>query len=462
MRRRATTMALLAMAIFLLGQARPATGADHGDAPGIAHDQSTDIGDVYFFLDPNDNSKAILAFDNHGFIVPSENANLGFFDSTLRYRFEIENTGDAVGDRFIDVTFSKQTSRTTAQTATITIANNALLPLPVTFTAPTTVSSATGDAAPAAVVTTDPASGIKFFAGLVDDPFFFDIPAELRYRASRFANAPDPSFYARARDSFAGYNILMIALSVPKELLQQAVLGNQASTIIGVSAQVQRLGPNLKAVPEQKRGPALSDSQAPRAFTNADRMGIPAVNTVFVGSRPSGAPGCAALDPNEAGLAKKDRYNRSAPSDDAAGAFADDIVKNLQCLRTGADAIAFFAGAAVTTGDYLRLDLTKPNASNGVPTTPGTFPPGGFGDLIDFKGGKIPNGRRPGDDVIDVIVTGVNNFQPVGSPGGCTLNPTAFCVDRLDKNDRDFLPAFPFFAPPNQPLPSGGVDKTQN
>src|SRR3989338_4121406 len=33
--------------------------ADHGDAPLVAHDQAADIGDVYFFLDPNDNSQVI-------------------------------------------------------------------------------------------------------------------------------------------------------------------------------------------------------------------------------------------------------------------------------------------------------------------------------------------------------------------------------------------------------------------
>ena len=34
--------------------------ADHGDGPTAANDQACDIGDVFFFLDPNDNTKAII------------------------------------------------------------------------------------------------------------------------------------------------------------------------------------------------------------------------------------------------------------------------------------------------------------------------------------------------------------------------------------------------------------------
>src|SRR5205823_8918769 len=139
--------------------------------------------DVYFFLDPNDNSKVIIASDVHGFIVPAENANLGFFDNNVRFHYQIENTGDARGDLFIDVTFSKQTSRATPQTATIALSTGQ------TFTAPTTISTSattqtdpTGPVpTPAQTVTTDATTGISFFAGLVDDPFFFDIPSEICY-----------------------------------------------------------------------------------------------------------------------------------------------------------------------------------------------------------------------------------------------------------------------------------------
>src|ERR1041384_5445300 len=83
--------------------------ADHAEAPLVESDQAADIADVYTFLDPNDNSKVILAFDVHGFIVPSENGNLGAFDPNVLFRFNIENTGDAMPDKYIYVNFDEQT-----------------------------------------------------------------------------------------------------------------------------------------------------------------------------------------------------------------------------------------------------------------------------------------------------------------------------------------------------------------
>src|SRR2546425_10791497 len=81
-----------------------AWAADHAESPLVESDQAADIADVYTFLDPNDNSKVILAVDVHGFIVPGENGNLGGFDHDVLFRFNIENTGAAEPDKFLPVT----------------------------------------------------------------------------------------------------------------------------------------------------------------------------------------------------------------------------------------------------------------------------------------------------------------------------------------------------------------------
>src|ERR1041385_1277475 len=120
-----------------------ARAADHAEAPLVESDQAADIADVYTFLDPNDNSKVILAFDVHGFIVPSENGNLGAFDPNILFRFNIENTGDATPDEHIYVTFDEQTSRSTPQTAHIWTSGKKNDPNTFSFTASTTVSSGT-------------------------------------------------------------------------------------------------------------------------------------------------------------------------------------------------------------------------------------------------------------------------------------------------------------------------------
>ena len=71
---------------------------------------------------------------------------------------------------------------------------------------------------------------MSFFAGEVDDPFFFDIPAFAGFVASVLAGAPDPTLFDRGRDTFAGYNIMSIALSIPTTLLpnNNGVVGVEA------------------------------------------------------------------------------------------------------------------------------------------------------------------------------------------------------------------------------------------
>jgi len=174
-------VALLVAIAVVLAPARRLDAADHGDAPLTAHDLGADLNDVYMFLDPNDNSRLILIMTVHGFIVPGENANFGIFDPAIRYRFEFDTTGDARPDGDIDVRFSPRVAVggvPQAQTATISLPNGR------TFTAPSTNSSNTADVAPTPVITTDPQSNVMFFAGLTDDPFFFDIPAFGRFNAT--------------------------------------------------------------------------------------------------------------------------------------------------------------------------------------------------------------------------------------------------------------------------------------
>ena len=116
----------LVAAALLLPPAIRLEAADHGDAPLTAHDLGADLNDVYMFRDPTDNSRLVLIMTVHGFIVPGENANFGIFDPALRYRFELETTGDARPDGDIDIRFSPRVAVggvPQAQTATITLPN---------------------------------------------------------------------------------------------------------------------------------------------------------------------------------------------------------------------------------------------------------------------------------------------------------------------------------------------------
>lgn len=403
-----------AFGIWLAPGSDMAQAADHGDAPLMASDAGADMADTYFFMDPRRKNRVTIIQTQRGFIVPGEAENLAVFDPQIKYRLAIENSGDASSDINIGVRFSPKTGFDEPQIATVTITKGAETLFE--FQAPTTVASSTDEQAPDPVVTFDPESRIQFFAGMVDDPFFFDVPAELLFRDSLVANQRDQSVFRRGRDTFAGYNVLAIALSVPKGRL----LGENAP-ILGFSGYTERAETTTRS-----RANGLIDEGR---FIVIDRMGIPGINTVLV--------------PYE----KKDAYNRSttsldppssAETSELGGLFAGDIIASLQALQTGDEAIGVLANLAVLKGDYLRLDTSIRNS-------------GGQGG--DNDGAGFPNGRRLGDDVIDTVVTIINNFEPVRRSGK---------VDRVNSNDKRFKSKFPYLADPHQPLGRNGVDGTKN
>ena len=389
-------VAVLIFAIAGMTIPTPVTdAADHAESTSVAGDPGADLADVFAFLDPNDNSKVVLALDVEGFVVPSELLNLSFFAPEVTYRFEIENTGDAVPDQTIDITFSEQTSRSQPQTATIKLPNGQ------TFTAPTTVQTLNATPNPF-VVTTDANSGASFFAGLTDDPFYFDIVGFNRFVASVLAGSPNPAALQRGRDSFAGYNIHMMALELPA-----AMLRGSAGNIIGVNGVTLR--------PKQTHRIDGGGERINGSLVQVDRMATPAVNTALIP------------------FPRKNEYNAATPVDDAAGRFAGSIVATLQSLGTNATNIGILANVAVVHGDYLHLDLSVPNTSVG------------FGERVTTPGYTgFPNGRRPGDDTIDDLLFFIANQTPIG--------------DNVNSNDVPLGNTFPFFAPPQQPRASGVID----
>lgn len=388
-------MSLRRVSLFLLLLAFvsvPLIASDHADAVNNAEDRSTDLGDGYLFLDPNDNSKVIVLMTFSGFIVPGENVNFGVFSEDVRYTLDFENTGDATIDQSYFVTFGPKTAPTAAQTATIRLPNG------TSFTAPTTPPSNTAETAPAPVVTTDPASGVSFFAGLVDDPFFFDIPAFGRFLASVRAGAPDATVFNRGRDSFAGYNILAIGLSIPKASL----MGSSGETIKATQSAQRRV---LQVVSTSGR------TVGSGRWVTADRQGLPAINTALIP------------------FARKREYNRASPESVAGGDFAADAVATLTSLGTNQENIGILANLAVATGDMLSLNLNTANSG-----------PGGGNN----SGAGFPNGRRLADDVIDTIFFFIANQNALS--------------DSVPSNDRPFTDTFPFFALAHQPRATGVLD----
>lgn len=386
----------VALTIVLTINLMPAprsSASDHIDSPSIAQDRGSDIADTWAFLDPNDNSKVILMMSTQAFIVSGEHFGMPIFDHNIRYRFEIENTGDAKPDTYVDVTYSKGLGRQMPQTATIE------LPGDKKFTAPTTISTQEYKA-PEPVITNDEATGASFFGGNADDPFFLDDTGANRFVASSIMNPghPNKSLLSErgGRDTYAGFNTLITAVSVPATMLRGK------SNVIGVNSVTQRR--STQKINDKGEVTGSGD------WTTVDRDGGPLVNNGLIPPP------------------RKDEYNAASTEDDAKGKFQDDIVKSLKGLGTDDAHIAMLAEAAVKKGDILRLDLSVPNRGPGG----GNNRDGGFGKM---------GGRRLQDDVVDAVFTIINNGAPLG--------------DKVDGNEVPLRNQFPFVANPTQPFPPG-------
>ncbi len=400
--RRWTTRFCASVAAFgmaAIGMNAGAVASDHIDSPSIAQDRGSDLADLYAFVDPNDRSQVVLIMSTQDFIVSGEHFGMPIFDSNVRYRFEIENTGDARPDRFIDVYYSPGLGREMSQTARV------VLPDGSSFEAPTTPSTEEYRA-PEFIVTSNPRSGATFFGGNADDPFFLDDTGANRLVGSIGKGHPDKSFLsARGRDTYAGFNTLITAVRVPI-----AMLRGSAGTIIGINAVTQR-----------RRNQHIGDDGVVKGsgdWQTVDRDGVPLVNNGLIP-----AP-------------RKNEYNSASTEDDARGKFRNDIVKSLRAAGTDEAHIAMLLGVFVDKGDILRLDLGVPNRGPGG----GNNRDGGFGKM---------GGRRLQDDVVDATFMIINNGRPLG--------------DRVNGNEVAFGNSFPFVAKPHQPFPpkAGAEDLTR-
>jgi len=126
-----STLAAAMTGVTFLAGLPPLMAADHGDGPFASVKRPGDLNDLYLFLDPNDNRRAVVILTAVGFTVPGEAVNFSVFDHNLVFEFQFDTTFNARPDRLIQVRFSrKRTSGATPQSATITLPNGRRLRAP--------------------------------------------------------------------------------------------------------------------------------------------------------------------------------------------------------------------------------------------------------------------------------------------------------------------------------------------
>lgn len=207
-RARTSAIALVAtLGIAALAAERWLPAADHRDSMTLTNDQAVDIADVYSFRSPMNPSNVVFAMTVPGLVPPAESRS---FDEDALYQFKIDQDGDAVEDLVIQAfaTGSGGSQRvhfrgpgTPAATGAVT----QLLPGDDVAT----VQISTGDDA---IIATG--GGLTVFAGVRDDPFFFDLARFNEIVMGMATEFRDPGI-----DTFAGSNALAIVVEVPTSML---------------------------------------------------------------------------------------------------------------------------------------------------------------------------------------------------------------------------------------------------
>ena len=465
---RKLALALTAAMAAVLVAVSMSTGSSHREAPNTALDPTADDTDVYAFTAKNAPGHLTVVANWIPLEDPAGGPNFFRFDDRARYYINVDNTGDGKYDLRYEFKFrtkirnknsflyalpgdasfndpklnvvqrysiTRERFKKGSKVGEKTIAKG--LPVAPNDAGPKTFPNY-GKVASAAIRSLK--GGGKVFAGPRDDPFFVDLG--MTFDDINFRPGTGTGNQGGGKDDLAGYNVHSIVLQVPKSQVtrnRRPVSGpSAANAVVGVWSSTERPRIQVNGLNSVTGASAAKRRarRAPEQDVQVSRLGNPLINELVI---PIGL---------------KDKFNATQPANDAAnfGAFVvkpelahvinvlfpglnvpetnrTDIVQALLTGIPGATQIGKHPAAA----DTLKINLGVPPSA-----TPNRFGVIG-GDMAGF-----PNGRRLGDDVVDISLRVVGGFLkgnklPLG--------------DGVDANDVPFLSTFPYV-----PSPHSGFD----
>ncbi|MEG4084964.1 DUF4331 domain-containing protein [Microcoleus sp. POL10_C6] len=394
---------ILAIEVALIALLTPGiiVASDHDDGEVDIKGRAVNLTDLYVYREKDQNSGAA-----DGDLVFTMNSNPRsvaryqyYFSTTALYQFHITQVGDVNStptgrsDIILRFAFSPPNNQG-MQAVAVTVVRNGSETV-----AKTTVNGgliATTPLNSNAVLNTVPVGGsnLTVFAGLREDPFFFDVEQFFRVRAAALGTGPRTAFKQpnQAVDFTKGYNVNTIAVRVPKAFLQAGTGANTFDVWSTVSIRDGAGG-----------------------FKQFERLARPAINEGLIVSP-----------------AYLEAFNNIPPRLDLSAAAApvrQEAVATLNAvdLLDGRDNVDPNAIAGAFLPDVMRIDTTKTS---------------GYASATNAQGSLI-GGRMLMDDVIDITLGALvgspvsDNVSYNGTPG----NPA--------QGHKPLEPTFPYLALPN-------------
>jgi hypothetical protein len=265
-------------------------------------------------------------------------------------------------------------------------------------------------------------TGELVFAGSREDSFFADAPGIFDLLDPRILGTDGHGQTGNGVDGFKGYNVLTFAIQIPLANLPAPIAYTDAFTGsshgVGIYASVSRQRITLRS--------ASGDNTNSGPWIQINRLGNPLFNEVLVA------------------IQDKDNYNRDVPTNDAAKyakyASTPELASNINLVFGTNFATSGRSDlVAVYIPDVLRVDTT----TGAVPLIGegGNRLSGLGGDLTNGKWSGWPNGRRLGDDVVDIALT--------ATASGPKFSSIFLLGDNINANDQTYNFVFPYAATPN-------------
>src|SRR5246127_1891345 len=365
--------------------------SDHFSGPAVMGDPAVDITDFYAFPSPERPGNLVLIMD--AFPLATSGS---FFSDIVTYRFRLRpltisgvNVNAGTAEHTIDVRFSDVPEGTSTQKGTI----------------------ASSDGRQASFIVGEPLEkdGLRFFAGLVSDPFFMDVEAAVRTDMSGELSFETATNTVHFRD------VLTIVVEFPFASILDRFNGG---TLIGVVAEdlVTRRGKPIRI----------------------ERVGRPEIKN-FVMANPM-------RDPRTRGLELRDLYNKEdafALSREYGPLFESRIDANL-AFFDGLDGQISWPLEAdgrhplrnIFVQDFLILDLAH------------AFAAGSFLEIersiLANRPHKSAGGRWLDDDILDEMLTLFVNGgkgERLGDGVDAPTKPASLSFPYVrEPNKRDDLP----------------------
>ncbi|MDX1501785.1 MAG: DUF4331 domain-containing protein [Thermoanaerobaculia bacterium] len=481
--RRPVTCLLLAAAAV----SGAALASSHREAPAISRNPQVDATDFYMFRSYEPGREGFVTFVANYNPLQDAYGGPNYFalDPDGVYKINVDNTGDGEANLTFELRFDNALQNIAIPVGTETVA----IPLrnagQVFAADPATRDNLNvRESYTVRIVRTTPggASGQGFLRNAADGAIRFGKPNDYfgtksfpdyeAYAASFVHNVQIPGcgdgrvFVGQRKDSFAislgeVFDLVNIANPVGAANAETDDLADKNVTAIALEVPIDCLTAGstdvigawttseLPRTRSLRRRPSFESPEKTSSSTRqVSRLGMPLVNEVVIG------------------LKDKNRFNASRPADDLQFAtyVTNPALPELLEILFGVEApdnfprqdllVTFVTGIPGVNefgfGEMQRLNVTIPPTPRNRQESLGAL----AGDLAGF-----PNGRRPGDDIVDATLR-------VAMGALCHAFPGAFCTpedapagalsftDGVRQSSRQFDNGFPYLTTPLPGAPS--------